>query len=104
MEERSPSLSREEQEELIRSNKKVKDVNHAWYHEGQDSFPSSPSLGYSPWNRATSFKEKLIGEIPEAFTQAFSFGELMEDDVESDDKVEDLRQGLVAVKFSKSFK
>uniref|UniRef100_A0A7N2KN43 CCHC-type domain-containing protein n=1 Tax=Quercus lobata TaxID=97700 RepID=A0A7N2KN43_QUELO len=104
MEERSPSLSREEQEELIRSNKKVKDVNHAGYHEGRDSFPSSPSHGYSPWNRATSFKEKLIGEILGAFTQAFNFGELMEDDVESDDEVEDLRQGLVAVKFSKSFK
>ena len=104
MEERSPSLSREEQEELIRSNKKVKDVNHAGYHEGRDSFPSSPSHGYSPWNHATSFKDKLIGEIPGAFTQAFSFGELMEDDVESDDEVEDLRQGLVAVKFSKSFK
>ena len=68
MEERSPSLSREEQEELIRSNKKVKDVNHAGYHEGRDSFPSSPSHGYSPWNRATSFKDKLIGEIPGAFT------------------------------------
>lgn len=46
----------------------------------------------------------MIGEIPGAFTQAFSFEDLMEDDVESDDEVEALREGLMAVTFSKGFK
>ena len=102
--ERSLSLSREEQEESARSNKKVKKVSHAGFQDGQESTPSTPSQGFSPWNHATSFKEKLVGEIPGAFTQAFSFGDLMEDDVESDDEVEALRDGLLAVKFSKDLK
>jgi len=103
MEECSPSLSREEQEQLIRSNKKVKDVSHAGYQEGQDSFPSSPSHGYSPWNHATSFKDKLTGEIPGAFTQAFSFRDLMEDNVELDDEIEALRESLVMREMQENY-
>ena len=103
MEECSPSLFREEQEELICSNKKVKDVSHAGYQEGQDSFPSSLSHGYSPWNRVTSFKDKLIGEILGAFTQAFSFRDLMEDDVELDDEIETLREGLVMQEMQENY-
>nr|POF26960.1 uncharacterized protein CFP56_40733 [Quercus suber] len=102
--ERSLALSREEQEELARSNKKVKTVSHASFHEGQESTPSTPSQGYSPWNCAALFKDKLVGDIPGAFTQAFSFGDLMEDDMESDDEVEALREGLLAVTFSKDLK
>ena len=102
--ERSLSLSREEQAELARSNKKVKNVSHAGFQEGRESNPSMPSHGYSPWNRAASFKDKLVGEIPRAFTQAFNFGDLMEDDMESDDEVEALRDGLLAVRFSKDLK
>lgn len=45
-----------------------------------------------------------MGEIPGAFTQAFSFGDIMDDDADSDEEVETLRQGLVAIKFSKEFK
>ena len=66
--ERSLSLSREEQEELGRSNKKVKHVSHAGFQDGQESTPSTPSQGFSPWNRAALFKDKLVGEIPGAFT------------------------------------
>ena len=51
-----------------------------------------------------SFKDKLVGEIPGAYIQAFNFGEAMEDDAESDEEVENLRHGLVAVKFSSEFK
>nr|POE60561.1 uncharacterized protein CFP56_66079 [Quercus suber] len=98
------SLSREEQEELARSNKKVKDVNHAGYRVGPDSGSSSQSHGFESWNGSASFKDKLVGEIPGAYTQAFCFGEAMEDDVESDEEVENLREGLVAVKFSKECK
>lgn len=42
------SLSQEEQEELARSNKKVKDVSHAGFSEGQYSGPSSPSHNVGP--------------------------------------------------------
>ena len=38
------------------------------------------------------------------FTQAFCFGELMEDEVDLDEEVDNLREGLVAVKFSRDFK
>ena len=99
------ALSREEQEELARSNKKVKDVNLSGFREGQDSMPSSPSHCYGPWNRARSFKDKLIGEIPDAFSQAFNLVDRMEDESDSDEgEVNALREGLAAVKFSKDFK
>ena len=100
----SLSLSREEQEELARSNKKVKDVKHAGFREEMGSGPSSPTHGQGPWNGSATFRDRLIGEIPGAFTQAFCFGELMEDEVESDEEVENLREGLVAVKFLGDFK
>ena len=46
----------------------------------------------------------LIGEIPCAFMQAFCFGELMEDEAESNEEVENLCEGLIAIKFSGDFK
>nr|POE69895.1 uncharacterized protein CFP56_38102 [Quercus suber] len=98
------SLSQEEQDELARSNKKVKDVRHAGFSDGQCSEPSSPSHKGGPWNHSASFKEKLVGDIPGAYTQAFSFGDLMEDNVDSDEEVEALRQGCLAVKLTKDFK
>nr|POF09647.1 uncharacterized protein CFP56_10828 [Quercus suber] len=98
------ALSREEQEELLRSKKKVKDVSYARFQEGLDSAASSSRNDGNGWSRTTSFKEKLVGEIPGTFTQAFSFGNLMEDDADSDEEVEGLRAGLVAVKFSKELK
>nr|POE99726.1 hypothetical protein CFP56_36069 [Quercus suber] len=98
------SLSQEEQEELARTNKKVKDVSHAGFSEGQYSGASSPSHNVGPWNHSVSFKEKLVGDIPSAYTQVFSFGDLMEDDVDSNEELEALRQGFVDVKFSKDFK
>ena len=100
----SLSLSQEEQAELARSNKKVKNVNHAGFSESSDSRPPSPSQPQGLWSREVSFKDKVVGEIPGAFTQAFNFGDLMKDDAESDDDVEALREGLVAVKFSKDLK
>ena len=56
------------------------------------------------WSEASSFKEKLIGDIPGAYTQAFNFSDIMEYDEESDEEVENLREGLVAVKLTKDFK
>nr|XP_023923989.1 uncharacterized protein LOC112035390 [Quercus suber]POE96202.1 uncharacterized protein CFP56_71380 [Quercus suber] len=98
------ALSREEQEELVQSNKKFKDVRHADYNERQGSGSSSPNQGQGIWNELGSFKDRLIGDIPSAYTQAFSFGETMEDDEESDEEVENLREGLVAIRFSRGFK
>ncbi|XP_075663106.1 uncharacterized protein LOC142632618 [Castanea sativa] len=102
------SLSREEKDELARGKKKVKDVSHAGFSEGPSSSPSSPSNAVGSWKQGLSFKDKLVGEIPGAYTQAFNIGAVMEDDVDSDadsdEEVETLRQGLVAVKFSKEFK
>ena len=96
--------SREEQAELARSKKKVKDVNHVGFCEGQTSSPPSPNHGVGPWSLNMSFKDKLVGEIPGAYTQAFNFGDFMEDDAELDKEVEVLWQGVAAVKFSKEFK
>ncbi|XP_065634091.1 uncharacterized protein LOC136069454 [Quercus suber] len=98
------SLSKEEQEELSRSKKKVKDVRYAEFRDRHESDPSSPNCGAGPWPQSMSFKDKLIGEIPGAYTQAFNFGEAMEDGAELDEEVENLRRGLVAVKFSSDFK
>ena len=39
----------------------------------------------------SSFKDKLMGEIPGAYTQAFCFEEFMDNDAKSDDEVETLR-------------
>ena len=50
-----------------------------------ESIPSSSNQGYGPWSQSTSFEDKLIGVIPGAYTQAFSFGDLMEDDMDFDD-------------------
>ena len=62
------ALSREEQEELVRSNKKVKDVRHVDYNEGQGSGSSSLNQGQGIWNELGSFKERLTRDIPSAYT------------------------------------
>ena len=90
-------LSQEEQEELVRSNKKVKDVNHAGYRGVPRLGSSSPKHGCGSWNGATSFRDKVVGDIPGAYTQAFCCGEAMDDDADSDEEVENLHQGLVVV-------
>lgn len=45
-----------------------------------------------------------MGEIPGAFTQVFDFGDAINDEEDSDEEVEALRQGFAAVRFSKDFK
>lgn len=82
----------------------MKDVNHVGYREGPGLGSSSPKHGFGSWNGLASFRDKVVGNIPGAYTQAFYFGEAMDDDADSDEEVENLRQGLVAVKFSKEFK
>ena len=62
------SLSLEEQAELARSNKKVKNVNHAGFCEGQSSGSPSPSFAEGQGSQNASFRDKLMGEIPGAYT------------------------------------
>ena len=79
-------------------------MSHDGFCEGHSSGPVSPNHAKGSWNLNASFRDKLVGEIPGAFSQAFSFKDGMDDDVESDGEVETLRQGLLSVKFSREFK
>ena len=97
-------LSREEEAELTWNTKKVKDVWHAGFMESQGSSSLEPSQAFTFRKPPLSFKDKLVGEIPGAYTRAFNFKKFMEDDAKSDDEVEPLRQGLAVVKFTKEFK
>ncbi|XP_075670276.1 uncharacterized protein LOC142640060 [Castanea sativa] len=74
--------SREEDEELQRSTKKVKD---------------SHRVGAS---QIFSFKEKLIGEIPRAFEQAFDFENHMDTEVESNNEFSEIPLGEAVVRLS----
>nr|POE89558.1 hypothetical protein CFP56_02279 [Quercus suber] len=62
------SLSSEEQAELVRSNKKVKNVYHAGFSDSSDSRPSSPNQTQGIGSRAISFKDKVVGEIPGVYS------------------------------------
>nr|POE80762.1 hypothetical protein CFP56_73721 [Quercus suber] len=101
-------LSKEEEAELARSNKKVKDFNHAEFNEG--SRATSPLLGNRDWgsNTKPSFKDKLVGEIPGAFAQAFDLADQMEEDLVSDEESSEtsnfVREGQVKITLSKETK
>ena len=62
---------------------------------------ASPSYGEGG-NK--SYKEKLVGEIPGAFKQAFDFESNMETEIELDDEFIDLSPSEVAVKLSEERK
>ena len=87
----SPVRSREENEELQRSTKKVKEG-----HRGK-SVQEPHGLGTGG---GFSYKETLIGELPGAFEQAFDFNHEMEFDATSDDEFDNLPPGEVVVKLS----
>ena len=104
----SRTLSREEEVELARSNKKVKDFSHAEFNGG--SWASSPTLenqARGP-NTKPSFKDKLVGGIPGAFAQAFDLTDQMEEDIDSDDECGEastpVREGQVRIMLSKETK
>ena len=62
---------------------------------------ASPSYGEGG-NK--SYKEKLVGEIPGAFKQAFDFESNMETEIELDDEFIDLSPSEVVVKLSRERK
>ncbi|KAK9996644.1 hypothetical protein SO802_021330 [Lithocarpus litseifolius] len=100
----SPFLSREEEAELARSNKKVKDVHHANFNGDQGFSSSNLLLENGQVSPAVSFKEKLLGDIPGAYRQAFDFTEQMEFENEKEPMISVLREGMAAVNLSPEVK
>ena len=98
------TLSREEEAELSRSTKKVKDIHHADFSEISSENGHSPRSFRERVLPNKSFKDKLVGEIPGAYAQAFDFTDQMEDDADLDDEVAGLREGLAVVKLMKETK
>nr|POE73837.1 hypothetical protein CFP56_26815 [Quercus suber] len=101
------TLSKEEEAELARGNKRVKDSHHVDFNKG----PSDGSLSrnnHNHWNKTNVlFRDKLVGKIPGAFAHAFDFTDHMDVDSDSENDEEDtneLHQGLVAIKLSKDTK
>ncbi|KAK9991782.1 hypothetical protein SO802_026767 [Lithocarpus litseifolius] len=66
-----------------------------YFIEGHGTCPVSPNHDEGSWNPNASFRDKLVGEILGAFSQAFSLEDGMDDDAESDEEVETFRQGLL---------
>ena len=84
-------LSIEEEDELARSNKKVKDAHPA-------NFSERLNVGEGPGHNL-SFEEKLVEAILGAFSQAFLFLDHIEVESDSDGEITELREGLAAVKL-----
>lgn len=97
-------LSCEEEAELVRSNKKIKDRHHASFNNGYDPEKETSSSHGHLSHQVLSFKEKLVGDIPGAYTQAFDLSEALESNVESGDEMVDLREGVATVKLSSTTK
>ena len=80
--------SREGDEELQHSTKKVKE-NHNNVNRPDNT---SPQVG----ERRDSYKERLTGEVPGAY-EPFKFEHDMETEVEYDDESSDIAMGIAAV-------
>ena len=94
---RSFSL-KEEEHELAWSTKKVKDSHNRALVES-NIHPRGTSL-----SSKLSFRDKLVGEIPGAYSQAFAFSDHMDAEYESDEETEEVREGMVAISLSKETK
>ena len=97
-------LSREEEAELSRSKKKVKEGHHADFNEGLSESGQSQGAQSSWGAKKKTFKDKLVGEIPGAYAKAFDFSDLMDMEADSDEEVEELCEGIAAVKLSRETK
>ena len=100
----SLGLSREEEGELRRSTKKAKESHTSEpptdvKQQGNSSFTPFGAQGPN-----ISFKDKLIGEIPGAYTQAFDFTRYIENEMEAEATVEVIREGSATVNLSKETK
>ena len=104
-------LSRGEEAELARSNKKVKGGHHEGFKDGfydRSGEPLPSEWSRQPFAKDASFRDKLVGTIPGAFAKAFDLTDPMDEDVYSDDDDPkthgSLRKGMVAVKLTKETK
>ena len=84
--------SGEEEAELQRSTKRVK-----------DSADESCSKGDNEATRK-SYKDKLVGEVPSAYAQLCVLNNCIDEEAESDNKMEELAKGVAVVKLSKDTK
>ena len=102
------TLSSEEKNELIHSMKKIKD-NH---HDTSERTGVKNQAVIDSVSSKLSFKDKLVGEIPEAFAQALDLRDKEETDMvlgsfaadKESDEIRELRDGLVAAKISQGLK
>ena len=82
----------------------MKNVHHAEFvdasSDGSHSQESQNTWGASK----RTFKEKLVGEIPGAYATAFDFTDFLEMEADSDEDMDELREGLVAVKLTRETK
>ena len=99
-------LSREEEVELAKSNKKVKDGHHAGFKDGSNESGHTQDQQITWGSPGKSFRDKLVEVISGAYAKAFDFIDFMEagDEAESDEEVEDLREGLAAVTLTRETK
>ena len=85
----TPERSCKETTELLQSMKKVK---------GSSAKTSGSSL------ESGSYKDKLVGDMPGAFAQAFNLHEEAPDLDSSEAEVEEISDGIASVKLSSSSK
>ncbi|KAF3969100.1 hypothetical protein CMV_007073 [Castanea mollissima] len=104
---------REEDAELQRSIKKVKDSVKAFAFEPPLPYKDKlvgeiPGAFAQAFNLDSvvkvSYKDSLLGDIPSAYAQAFRFERVDEPKVESDTKLGDIVEGMVDVKLSQETK
>ena len=94
---RSFSL-KEEEHELAWSTKKVKDSHN------RAPIERNIHLGRTNLSSKLSFRDKLVGEIPSAYSQAFAFWDHMDAESESDEETKKVKEGMVAISLSKETK
>ena len=87
---RETQSSSEDKEVLERSVKKFKD--------------SSGEKGFTQSQKQVSYQKSLIGDIPEAYAQAFRFDRKNKEEEVSDTEVKELSRGMVEVSLSKETK
>ena len=85
-----PPRSSKEEDELGRSLKKFKE--------------SSEARQFSNPRGLVNYKDRLIGDIPGAYEQAFKLDKVWDDGEESDTEIEPLVEGMAEIKLSKETK
>ena len=88
--------SRDEDDKLQHSTKKVKES----HQRGSSSDDCSPRLD----GERTSYKERLLCEVPSAYEQVFHFNNDMETEAKFDDESSDIAARLASVNLSSETK